>query len=83
MLQILGKQAARENTESTWEMEGLEKTLAPFWDLLLGLVCWGADAPSYCIPWEHPHLVLVQTPAGTNFPQTSLTSPGVYLQSRA
>lgn len=45
-LQILGKQAARKDTKSTWEMEGLEKTLAPFWDLPLGLVCWRADEPS-------------------------------------
>lgn len=44
-LQILGKQAAREDTKSTYEMEGLEKTLAPFWDLSLGLVCWRADEP--------------------------------------
>lgn len=51
-----------------WEKEGLEKTLAPFWDLPLGLVCWGADGPGYCIPWEHPHLVFVQVPAGTHFP---------------
>lgn len=46
MLQILGKQAARKDTKSMWEMEGLEKTLASFWDLPLGLVCWGADEPS-------------------------------------
>lgn len=46
-LQILGKQAARKDTNSTCEMEGLEKTLAPIWDLPLGLVCWGADEPRY------------------------------------
>lgn len=67
MLQILGKQAARKDTKSMREMEGLEKILASFWDLPLGLVCWGADEPSYRIPWKHPHLVLVQIPPGTNF----------------
>lgn len=86
MLQILGKQAARKDIKSTWEREGLEKILAPFGDLPLGLVCWRADEPRYQITWlSHGSILtwcLCRYPQGPIFAQTSLTSPGVYLQSR-